>query len=114
MRRVIFAAALLIATTVSLTTVKRPLGTPRLVSVEELPDYSEICPPEPPAQGGELGTRLDRRVIGARAGGGLAVGLVAGWAGVAPAGEVRGRTRQRRAPGRGGAATPQGMWSGAR
>src|SRR5215813_1257026 len=49
MRSAIFAAALLIATTLSLSTVKRPIGSPRLVSVEELPDYNEICPPEAPS-----------------------------------------------------------------
>jgi len=47
MRSAIFAAALLIATTLCLSTVKRPVGSPRLVSVEELADYNEICPPEP-------------------------------------------------------------------
>jgi len=61
MRRGIFAALLLIATTVSLTTVKRPLGTPRLVSVEELPDYSEICPPEPPAQNASMIAALEEK-----------------------------------------------------
>src|SRR5260370_25781315 len=55
--RKIFAALVFIgACTLLLSTAVRPkienrpesaLGSPRLVSIEELPDYGEICAPEP-------------------------------------------------------------------
>jgi len=58
MRSIIFAA-LLIALTLCLSTVKHPPGSPRLVSVEELPDYSEICPPEPASHNSSMIAALE-------------------------------------------------------
>src|SRR5206468_8777323 len=70
--RAIFAALVLMAACTLLlalvgerSNLKNPsgssLGSPRLVSVQEVPDYGEICAPEPPSRNASMIAALQER-----------------------------------------------------
>src|SRR5437867_3013100 len=69
--RAIFAALVLMAACTLLAPVgersnlKNPsgssLGSPRLVSVQEVPDYGEICAPEPPSRNASMIVALQEK-----------------------------------------------------
>jgi DNA-binding beta-propeller fold protein YncE len=73
-RRGIAAATVLIATvTFSLWTLHRqtklesasgsPLGSPRLISIQELPDFGEMCAPEPPSHSPSVVAALEQKSL---------------------------------------------------